>query len=1811
MQRCRYQVWSRSALCRTYATKATHPREYAIWKKLDRDKSGFLTSEEISAMCRKFDASEHAAILTWILDPNGKGGVDFSGFCDNFKAVQMVRNAARLKSWHRTFGLGVAGNVAGHMQQAGEADASHSSNMPAAVFTFYAPHPHTVDATEDEVLGRLENFPVTNAVIDFPPHGGNVQVEPEMGLLCDIVYAKDSSSVERLIPRRVAAFNDCSIRQLDGSSKLSEKKNWGAGSKGISLRSFRINSISKGSYVDQLCLASYIKRGEDTFQYSVPAPARNYLLFHDALLDWIVDSINTQQDTDKWEEIFPLLVESDYPVSMWIALGAGEYTDWGSTNYLQPKDQSLVMVYDEEIFPNGPDEELVEKLFEEGDAPRGIIALHQTFAILLQAAGRTDRPLQSNRLTFGFQLLNSLTGEALEWGLLLRGPTGALLKEDCFVNPENLDPKLHSFWEGAPVGSCKATGAVAALSLTSALKAEIRYAFALQVQQNPPSTPALNLWYLEAAAEGSSPIDGFEVQRINMEVTPLTEASGSVWPKLDANLVNLSFSLQTNQAQAGLLITVPSNFVFEHSDLCPLLLEVDALADLCASGNCRCHVQASNVMAISLVGRSLTKDRNYVLTLLGVGSEDAGSERKWRMESFADPNFQEGLDAGEVVGFRFCSPVNRLSIGMRNPTNQDLAEPSQDGSAFLGDLQLALELPHAVIAGDMIQVELPSSYELHEMDASCSQLHWWEGNTMSLLPSFIAANCSPQRVVLNFLGNSEVWAVLLHESGIASEMFDVQVHVLVNQALTLQFSTNNPHRIYGRVFWHVRHFRGNQLVAAGAFQNWKAVAETEHQTRQLCSAQCQVFPLLLQTAVELASMAPSKREGQSAMDVGFVAVESATHVRIKGSHGFDFSLATSRSGLVVRTEDANVLLLNRVMQDSEKINLHVLDISLPDSGPAFIDLETLNGDGEVVARKVGLPIPIPGQLTISKSILKNEYQATPSQYPLQSSWPARVGEHILVELEVEFPTPLAQGNMLRLSGHPFQMQGSLDIHSAGALVPTLVHSFTDEEVMVSLAGEGLPSSFPSKIRATVIAPNTSPERSARWSLEVVSESFRPISMGVLEEADIHLVNRCEVEVTSQRSPPLATIEVNVRMRFPDLVPHHVALVAPLGFTFLPDCLKGSVGASATCKPAPLAAASAEVTGVQGLKNLTLSVNTPSITPTSRSWFLLALNQEGNIVAWCEDKLGIRVIQMRSVAMIYPALPEVSSELAVRFLLSDPLPAGGTIQLLSPPEIELNCSGELQQMSLPIQGGRQMTLAFGLPAGLHSFALGLRTPSTNPKQNNFSLFIRSPAGSMHEAVTSVQGRKLKEKVWLSSRPLKHTAAEAGQASSIVIGFEVHEKLGKATLGAVLITMAEDFKHTLRFDGDIEILNKALPIAYSRRDGWAEVQQAGRSKGSEKKSVEKIAENEVDRILIFLDPAQEIPEGAYDFRFPVTVPEELSAFNVWQITLCQPGFAEACSDSESPDALLTFPTTGFGENQSGVVWLKIQAEGTTPAPTPMAVNTEQTQFSIFCTGFEDKESHVEYIFHVIHLLSGCAWKVKRRYSEILLVHELLSGHSEKLPAFPPKGLRSWSSLFGESLPVQRVSAFQEYFQGLLSRGDLVARPELQQLLGVERPPSVTATVRRWVIKTCGTADLELDISAETFSPPDEGSSPFEGTSASSAPTEWVFIQQKGASQGADPLACGRPNEPLCISGLPCGEEAFLQAVAVNGVGRSEPFELQLLAPGQRAVVLDPGMRVRAVWAGDGNIYDAVSRIISWCIPISESLNTFWWIGYVLLR
>ena len=147
-----------------------------------------------------------------------------------------------------------------------------------------------------------------------------------MALQADVLYDEADGATGRrrvvgLVPRRVAAFNDCSIRQLDGSSKLSEKKNWGCESKGISLRHIEVDSFAPGSVVDRLVMVSYVMRDGVLHKYSQDAPARNYTMFHEPLLEWIVERMNNQRSEDKWDDIADLLHSADYPSQAWIALG--------------------------------------------------------------------------------------------------------------------------------------------------------------------------------------------------------------------------------------------------------------------------------------------------------------------------------------------------------------------------------------------------------------------------------------------------------------------------------------------------------------------------------------------------------------------------------------------------------------------------------------------------------------------------------------------------------------------------------------------------------------------------------------------------------------------------------------------------------------------------------------------------------------------------------------------------------------------------------------------------------------------------------------------------------------------------------------------------------------------------------------------------------------------------------------------------------------------------------------------------------------------------------------------------------------------------------------------------------------------------------------------------------------------------------------------------------------------------------------------------------------------------------------------------
>ncbi len=148
-------------------------------------------------------------------------------------------------------GFGVAGNFAKHLEQAGEASdflnvAVDDADAPKGIFPFYVPN-------SDTFLGT---FPLSSDTIIHPrAKDGNLQLEPEVAIICTVKYEGDK--VVDIIPNFFSAYNDCSIRK-ENAKKISEKKNWGEETKGISSQILPIDKFEKGGCMDSYHIASFL-----------------------------------------------------------------------------------------------------------------------------------------------------------------------------------------------------------------------------------------------------------------------------------------------------------------------------------------------------------------------------------------------------------------------------------------------------------------------------------------------------------------------------------------------------------------------------------------------------------------------------------------------------------------------------------------------------------------------------------------------------------------------------------------------------------------------------------------------------------------------------------------------------------------------------------------------------------------------------------------------------------------------------------------------------------------------------------------------------------------------------------------------------------------------------------------------------------------------------------------------------------------------------------------------------------------------------------------------------------------------------------------------------------------------------------------------------------------------------------------------------------------------------------------------------------------------------------------------------------------
>jgi hypothetical protein len=235
-------------------------------------------------------------------------------------------------------GFGVAGNFAGHLEQAGEAADFKSIRTaevtaPKAVFPFYLP------GMNDSFLSV---YPLSSDTICFPEGADNLQIEPEVGVIFNINYAGDR--VLSLSAECFGAYNDCSIRR-PGARKISEKKNWGACSKGFSSVTVPIDRFSAGGVLDSYRIASFLIRDGQCHPYGVDSAVVDYSYMYEKLTGWIVDKMNNQKDEGPVEDINSYIIRLGRPARCLISIGATRYTEFGSTNYLKKGDLSVVAVY--------------------------------------------------------------------------------------------------------------------------------------------------------------------------------------------------------------------------------------------------------------------------------------------------------------------------------------------------------------------------------------------------------------------------------------------------------------------------------------------------------------------------------------------------------------------------------------------------------------------------------------------------------------------------------------------------------------------------------------------------------------------------------------------------------------------------------------------------------------------------------------------------------------------------------------------------------------------------------------------------------------------------------------------------------------------------------------------------------------------------------------------------------------------------------------------------------------------------------------------------------------------------------------------------------------------------------------------------------------------------------------------------------------------------------------------------------------------------------------------------------------------------
>ena len=253
-----------------------------------------------------------------------------------------------MAKYKKFLGLGIAGNFALHLAQAGELEdfkdiITADEAAPKGMFPFYLPRPTSpVEQVALHAKKILSTYPLSSEYIRLPKEEVNVQAEPEVGLICDLEYTLGQLS--KITPTYFGAYNDCSIR-VAGASKISDKKNWGEDSKGLSNTLIKIDKFEDGGVMDNYSICSFLRRNGEVHAYGEDVELSGYSYFYEKLTDWMLNQINTQENFGPLEPVCEYISACGNPNEAIISIGATRYTPYGETTFLKSGDEVVIVVY--------------------------------------------------------------------------------------------------------------------------------------------------------------------------------------------------------------------------------------------------------------------------------------------------------------------------------------------------------------------------------------------------------------------------------------------------------------------------------------------------------------------------------------------------------------------------------------------------------------------------------------------------------------------------------------------------------------------------------------------------------------------------------------------------------------------------------------------------------------------------------------------------------------------------------------------------------------------------------------------------------------------------------------------------------------------------------------------------------------------------------------------------------------------------------------------------------------------------------------------------------------------------------------------------------------------------------------------------------------------------------------------------------------------------------------------------------------------------------------------------------------------------